>query len=405
MRMPWRAATPVPTMMAVGVASPSAQGQAITSTETAAMMASDGLPVISHQAMQVSTATATTMGTKIDATRSTRRRTGALLLWADCTSLMMPARVDSAPTDVASMRIRPFAVDGATDDIVARGLRDRQALAGEQRLVHLTFAVADATVHRDAFAGAYDHPLAPLYRRRRYLHLFAITQYPRPIRAQTHEGANRLGGAVLGACFQPTPQQHQSNDGSGRFEIKMCAQIPAGPRKYRDAETVRGAGAYHHQQVHVGHPGAQALDSGHIESQAGPELHWCRQHQLQPSGQHGIDAHEGEYHLQDQGKGEDGTHQQAVSLPPGEYRHRLIACIGGRGTVGRAGAVTRLLQGRDQFDRCRRTRDDIYLPLTAGEVDPRLDDAGHVSERLFHTCHAGRATHARNREVDAGDGD
>ena len=34
-RMPWRAATPVPTMIAVGVARPSAQGQAITSTATA----------------------------------------------------------------------------------------------------------------------------------------------------------------------------------------------------------------------------------------------------------------------------------------------------------------------------------------------------------------------------------
>ena len=34
-RMPWRAATPVPAMIAVGVARPSAQGQAITSTATA----------------------------------------------------------------------------------------------------------------------------------------------------------------------------------------------------------------------------------------------------------------------------------------------------------------------------------------------------------------------------------
>ena len=31
MRMPWLASTPVPTMTAVGVARPSAQGQAITS--------------------------------------------------------------------------------------------------------------------------------------------------------------------------------------------------------------------------------------------------------------------------------------------------------------------------------------------------------------------------------------
>ena len=37
--MPWRAATPVPAMMAAGVAKPSAQGQAITNTATLWMSA------------------------------------------------------------------------------------------------------------------------------------------------------------------------------------------------------------------------------------------------------------------------------------------------------------------------------------------------------------------------------
>jgi hypothetical protein len=47
-RMPWRAATPVPAMMAVGVARPSAQGQAMTSTATAFSMRL--LPVARRQA-------------------------------------------------------------------------------------------------------------------------------------------------------------------------------------------------------------------------------------------------------------------------------------------------------------------------------------------------------------------
>ena len=38
-KMPWRAATPVPAMIAVGVARPKAQGQAITRTATAAKIA------------------------------------------------------------------------------------------------------------------------------------------------------------------------------------------------------------------------------------------------------------------------------------------------------------------------------------------------------------------------------
>jgi hypothetical protein len=44
-RMPWRAATPVPAMMAVGVARPSAQGQAMTSTATALISACSQSPV------------------------------------------------------------------------------------------------------------------------------------------------------------------------------------------------------------------------------------------------------------------------------------------------------------------------------------------------------------------------
>ena len=37
--MPWRAAAPVPAMIAAGVARPKAQGQAITSTATARIKA------------------------------------------------------------------------------------------------------------------------------------------------------------------------------------------------------------------------------------------------------------------------------------------------------------------------------------------------------------------------------
>ena len=41
---PERAATPMPAMMAAGVASPNAQGQAITSTDTARMSAVSNAP-------------------------------------------------------------------------------------------------------------------------------------------------------------------------------------------------------------------------------------------------------------------------------------------------------------------------------------------------------------------------
>ena len=61
--MPCRAATPVPAMMAVGVASPSAHGQAITSTATAFRMAVSQLPVARPHPNSVMAAMPMTTGT------------------------------------------------------------------------------------------------------------------------------------------------------------------------------------------------------------------------------------------------------------------------------------------------------------------------------------------------------
>ena len=67
-KMPWRAATPVPAMMAVGVASPSAHGQAMTSTATARITAPSTPSPASHQPAKVSSASPSTTGTNTAAT-------------------------------------------------------------------------------------------------------------------------------------------------------------------------------------------------------------------------------------------------------------------------------------------------------------------------------------------------
>ena len=77
-RMPRRAPRPVPTSSAVGVARPSAQGQAMMSTAMATSSARDGSPVASHQPAKVSAASTSTTGTNTADTRSARRCTGAL---------------------------------------------------------------------------------------------------------------------------------------------------------------------------------------------------------------------------------------------------------------------------------------------------------------------------------------
>ena len=108
MRTPLVAPRPVPTMMAVGVARPKAQGQETTSTDTAMVRANSKVaPQISHT-MAETTAMAITTGTNTPATRSASLAMGALELVASSTRRMIWARAVSSPTLVARMRKYPL---------------------------------------------------------------------------------------------------------------------------------------------------------------------------------------------------------------------------------------------------------------------------------------------------------
>ena len=97
---------PVPTSSAVGVASPSAQGHAMTSTATAAVKPCCH-PVVSPQPSSVSSAMTRTTGTNTAETRSASRCTGALPLCAAVTSAVMRASAVSLPTRVARSTSSP----------------------------------------------------------------------------------------------------------------------------------------------------------------------------------------------------------------------------------------------------------------------------------------------------------
>ena len=100
--MPISAPLPVDTMMATGVASPSALGHEMTTTATAAVRARDtSAPVAAIQTTNVTSATPSTTGTNTPATLSAMRAMGALVALASSTSWMMRARFVSAPTRVA----------------------------------------------------------------------------------------------------------------------------------------------------------------------------------------------------------------------------------------------------------------------------------------------------------------
>ena len=84
-RMPFLAPTPFPTMIATGVARPSAHGQLITSTEIALAREKPNEWPVSTQAKKVITAIPITVGTKIPETRSATLAMGALVAAASDT--------------------------------------------------------------------------------------------------------------------------------------------------------------------------------------------------------------------------------------------------------------------------------------------------------------------------------
>jgi hypothetical protein len=101
---------PVPTSRAVGVARPSAQGQAMISTATAASNASVASWPVTSQPTRVRADRTSTAGTNHAEMRSARRCTGALPAWASSTSRAICASLVSAPTPVASTSRRPPAL-------------------------------------------------------------------------------------------------------------------------------------------------------------------------------------------------------------------------------------------------------------------------------------------------------
>ena len=96
-------------MMAVGVASPSAQGQAITRTATNMVSTKDrSLPPTVHHRRAAARAMTMTAGTKYPATVSANLDMGAFLPWASSIMRMIFDSVVSLPTWVTSTSIAPL---------------------------------------------------------------------------------------------------------------------------------------------------------------------------------------------------------------------------------------------------------------------------------------------------------
>ena len=128
---------PTPTMIAMGVARPSAHGQAMISTATALTMAyaSRGSGPTHIHATNVSAETASTTGTNKPATLSASPWMGARLRCASATMLTICASSVSLPDPLRAHHEAAGAVDGAAGHLVAGGLLHRERLAGDHGLV------------------------------------------------------------------------------------------------------------------------------------------------------------------------------------------------------------------------------------------------------------------------------
>ncbi len=235
---------PVPTMIDIGVARPSAQGQAMISTATALTSAkpiAGGGPK-SAQATNVTTATSDDrrhepagdrVGEPLD------RRARALRLGDhrdDLREQRIAADALGAHDEAAG------AVDGGAGDLVARRLLDRHRLAGDHRLVDRAVALEHDAVDRHLLARPHPQALAgdDRFERRCRSSLPSSRDEARALGREIEQGADRAAGLRAGAQLEHLAEQDQGGDHRRRLEIE---RHPARRASRNEAGKMPGASA------------------------------------------------------------------------------------------------------------------------------------------------------------------
>ena len=271
--MPSWAARPVPTSRAVGVARPRAQGQAITSTATAAVKPPVGSPSSAHAA-NVSTATASTTGTKTAETRSASRCTGALVAWACRTRSAIRATAVSRPIRVTSTTSRPdvFSVAPTTSSpgALSTGTLSPVSIDSStpERPSRTTPSVATCSPGRTRkrmpgrSRPTADEPLGAV-----------VVEQGRLLGAELEQRAQRRPGPLLGAGLAPATEQQERRDGRGDLDVGVRA---AGDAACDERPAVGDQGAQRHQGVHRARavPGVHAPRPGGTASRPTARPGW-----------------------------------------------------------------------------------------------------------------------------------
>ena len=386
MKMPRRAAAPVPAMIAVGVARPSAHGQAISTTAMAWASACVAGAPPSSQPPAVTPAMPMTPGTKTEEIRSASFWTGSLALCASSTMRTICASTVSWPTAVARSVSAPFwfmqppitlspaALPTGMLSPVSIDFVDRRT-AGDH------FAVGRhplAGPHQQDFAGDDGFDIDD--------HLDAVAEDGGGRRLQFDELADRFAGLALGTLFQIAAEQHEGDDARRRLEIE---EVRAPVRQQAgQAVEVGGAGAERDQGVHVGAAVARQLDGLLEERQAGAEDDRGGQHELQQA--QAVVVRHG--HAQDhQRRGQRGGGEEALARL---FAQDLFAFDEEAPLGERIHRARRVAEAIDQ----RENRIAVELAVDGtggrGKIDGGVLDARIALQRQLDQRRAGGAGHS-----------
>ena len=290
----------MPTTTAVGVARPSAQGQATTSTATAANRPRPPWPTRAQPAKVSS-------GQQQDGRHKARRHPVGQALDGCFAGL---GRFDQ------SHQLRQAGGGGGLggaqlDHAVQVQAPGAQQIAGhpgqghrlavQMCLVDVATALGEAAVAGDAPTGAHAHAVTGLELGQRVQLPLAVTPQLGLGGRQFLQPAQGRTGGPLGAGFQPTAQQHKAQDGGARFEEQV--HRPGTAPEQPNAQTKGRAGAHRNQHIHAGAAGTQTGPSRAIKAAPRAELHSGCQQGLPGARQHHVQAEGLDEHGQQQGAG------------------------------------------------------------------------------------------------------
>lgn len=333
---------PVPTMMAVGVARPSAHGHEMTSTLMACDMAVSSVEPPSIHTANVTTAMTMTTGTNTPDILSAIFSMGAFVDVASSTSRMMPASVVSSPTRSARMVNHPvrFTVAPVTASpgrlstgTLSPVITDSSTVPEPSSRVPSTGARPRPRAHRQHVARAHR-----LHRDA----LLAAVHKPRGLlRREAHELGDGVGGLALRARLEVLAQRDEREDHGRRLEVQVHGRQVRGvqvARAQRDADLVDGVDAVHRgrrraerdERVHVRRAVEQRLEAHaeelEVDEHDGQQQQELRErerrHVLVPQEEPGQRPAEHVSHRQvEQGDREHGRHDEA---------HANMLGLGGR---------------------------------------------------------------------------